>query len=472
MKIALVYPPILNSIQTTLPDFVNENEGYFPPLGIMYLASYLKKYDTECDILAIDAVAERLDHSQIAQKINSFAADIIGISCWTFSLPDSLKVAGEIKKLMPQALICFGGPHVTIYPEETVNFKEVDFAIMGDGEKPFKELVSQLKTGSDLNLVPNIYYKKNGRIHKSIASRRETDLDSLPFPDRTVMPIDRYYSLMDKERPLTTMVTSRGCPFKCTFCFQHDTGWRPRSVANIISEIEHCLELGIKNFFIFDETFTVNKKRVMNICEEIKRRGLKIVWSCRSRVDTIDEEMIDGLADAGCKRISFGVESASGDVLERLNKKIKISQAKAAFRLAKKRNITSLADFMIGCPGEDKPKTYDSIRLAVELDPDYAQFSLFTLFPATKLYEEALRAGVVKSDVWLEYARNPNPAFKPPLWNIYSEEEAKGMLLASYKMFYIRLPYIIKRLSRIKSFDEFRKYRKAGVSLLKAAFRL
>ncbi len=471
MKVALVYPSFSNSIQTTLPEFVNENEGCFPPLGVMYIASYLKKYEKDCDILVIDSVAQKLSRPGIVDKLLSFKPDLVGISCWTFSLIDSLEAAKEIKKRMPDTLICFGGPHATIYPEETLSFEAVDFVITGDGEKPFKELVHQLRGGGDLGLVPNIYYKKDGRLNKSRSSYVEKDLDGLPFPDREATPVGSYYSLMDKERPMTTMVTSRGCPFQCTFCFQQNTGWRYRSVSSIIAEIEHCIGLGIRNFFIFDETFTVNKKRVIGLCDEIKRRKLKIVWSCRSRVDTIDEETIGRLAEAGCRRISFGVESASDEVLTRLNKRINIPQVKEAFRLTKKNGLTCLADFMIGCPGEDKEKAYKSIKLAIELDPDYVQFTLLTLFPATKLYEEALRDGIVKKDVWLEYAKNPKADFLPPIWNTYTAEEAGKILLDAYRMFYMRFSYVLKRLLNLSSFEEFKKYQKAGVGLVKSIFK-
>jgi len=471
MRAAFIYPPFSKSIQTTLPEFVNENEGCFPPLGVIYVASYLKEHEKDCDILVIDSVCEKLDYNGIGEKVSAFSPDIVGISCWTFSLVDALEVAREVKRRKPSTYVCLGGPHVTIYPEETVSFEEVDFVITGDGEKPFAELVRQLKGGGSLSQVPNLYYKEKGKIHKNHTSYSETDLDSLPFPDRTFTPIASYYSIMDRERPVTTMVTSRGCPFQCTFCFQQDTGWRYRSASSIIAEMERCIDLGIKNFFIFDETFTVNKKRVIDLCDEIKKRKLKITWSCRSRVDTIDEEIMDKLKEAGCQRISFGVEAANEAVLKRLDKKIKISQARKVFKWMKNKGLISLADFMIGCPEEDKDKTYETIKLAIELDPDYAQFSLLTLFPATTLYKEALKEGVIKKDVWLEFAKNPNPAFEPPLWNIYSKEEAKRLLAVAYRTFYIRLSYILKRAMKIRSASEFSKYAKAGISLIKSALK-
>jgi len=469
MKIALVFPPVLNSIQTTIPEFINENEGYFPPLGVMYIASYLKKHKDDCDIFVIDSSVEKLNHIQTAQRIVDFGVDIVGLSCWTFSLLDTLAVASQVKRISPATLVCLGGPHVNIYPKETLSMDCVDFVITGDGERPFAKLIDQLKTHYDFAKVPNLHYKKNGRLENSLLKHVEENLDELPFPDRNWTPFQQYYTILDRERPVTTMITSRGCPFKCSFCFQHGTGWRCRSVSNIIDEIQYCTGLGIRNFFIFDETFTVNKQRVIELCDEIKRRYLNITWSCRSRVDTIDEETMGRLKEAGCQRISFGVEAANDDVLRRLNKKIVISQVKRIFKAAKKKRITTLADFMIGCPGEDRKKTYETIKLAVELNPDYAQFCLFTLFPATKLYEEALKEGVVNRDVWLDYAKKPEFDFKPPLWNIYSEEEAKRLLAISYRRFYLRFSYILKRLFSVRSIAQFKTYLKSGIGLIKIA---
>ena len=469
MKIALVYPPFLNSIQTTLPDFVNENEGFFQPLGILYLASYLKWHKKDCEILIIDAAAEGLDHSQIGRRIESFSPDIVGISCWTFSLIDSIKTAREAKARMPHLLVCLGGPHATIYPRETVSFKEVDFVITGDGEYPFAELLRQLSSGRDFDRVPNLYYKKNGNIEKSPLIHIEKNLDGLPCPDRTLVPMKNYHSIIDKGESITTMITSRGCPFQCRFCFQQNTGWRYREIPGIIEEMQQCVSLGIKNFFIFDETFTVNKKRVLSLCDEIIRRKIGINWSCRSRVDTIDEEIMGRLKKAGCSRISFGVESASEKVLKQLNKKINISRVKDVFRLAKKKGLITLADFMIGCPGEDKDATSETVKLALELNPDYVQFSLFTLFPATELYKEALEKGIVKRDVWLEYAKQPDREFKPPLWDIYKEEEARALLIGAYKKFYFRTSYMVTRMLGLRSMNEFNKYFKAGLGLFKDA---
>lgn len=471
MKVALVFPPASNSIEGTCPDFVAANVAHLPPLGIMYIASYLKKHIADLDILVIDSIAEKLDYTQIAQRVVDFGADIVGISCWTFSLIDTLMVAKEIKRLSPSTMICLGGPHINLYAEETISMDCVDFVITGDGERPFAYLIEQLKAARDFASVPNLWYRNNGSIQNSSLTHMEMDLDGLPFPDRNQDSLWRYNTIMDKTKPITTLITSRGCPFDCSFCYNQKSGYRCRSISNVIEEIEYCVSLGIRNFFIFDETFTVDKKRVLGLCNELKARKLDITWNIRSRVDTIDEEAFDALRESGCKCISFGIESAHPDVLKRLNKNITILCAREVFKLAKKKKMRTIADFMIGCPEENIKRTYQTIRLAKELNPDYAQFSLFMLLPATRLYEEALKEKIVKDDVWFDYAHNPRKDFKPPLWNVYSEKKAKKMLIFSYRIFYLRFSYIAKCLFGLRSIEQLKAYFSVGFGLLKAVFR-
>jgi radical SAM superfamily enzyme YgiQ (UPF0313 family) len=232
--------------------------------------------------------------------------------------------------------------------------------------------------------------------------------------------------------------------------------------------MEYCIGLGIRNFFIFDETFTVNKKRILELCSRIKEKSFDIVWSCRARVDTVDEEILDAMKGAGCTRISFGVESASPEVLKLLNKRIDIRQAVKVFDIVRKKKMVSLADFMIACPGEGRAESRATIKLAGKLRPDYVQFSLFTLFPCTKLYDDALEAGTVKGDPWRGYAKNPSPDFKPPLWSIYTENEAVALLNTAYRSFYLRPSYILRRLLSIRSASQAMQYVKAGLSLARA----
>ena len=465
-NISLIYPPFHSSIRTTLPDYIDKSEGVFPPLGIMYLSSYIKKNNPRANVKLIDSVLSGLDYSGIADAVVEHDTAIAGITCWTFSLLDALNTAKEIKKRKSSVKIVLGGPHVNIYPIETMKNEFVDYVIINDGERAFDALVKAIENNSGFENVPNLYYRSDGEIKKSGVSCEETDLDSLPFPDRSSADYREYSSILDNVTPITTLITSRGCPFKCSFCLKDNTGWRARKVESIIEEIKECVNLGIRNFVVFDETFTANKKRTVEFCNALIGGGLGVMWNCRSRVDTIDEDTVELLKKAGCTRISFGVESADEKVLKRLNKNIFLEQVRKVFKKAKAVGMSTLADFMLGCPDETPESTKKTVDFARELDPDYVQFTLFTLLPETKLYAEALERGIVKKDVWREYASNPTVDFKPPLWNNYSEEEALKLLPRAYKRFYVRLSYILTVFKRMRSMKQAVMYFKAAFGLV------
>lgn len=465
-NILLINPPMLNYITTTLPDFAVEEQGYFPPLGLIYIASYLKSKIPDINIKILDCPVGKKNYSDIKREITDFKPDMVGLPAWTFSYLDTLNAAYIAKEVNPCIKVCLGGPHATIFPKETLLQKCVDYIITDEGEYAFYGLIDGLREGKDLSSVPNLGFKANGNININPKSESVKNLDELPFPDRKLTPYESYYSILDKTRPITTMITSRGCPFQCLFCYQKNTGWRSRSPKNIADEIEICVGLGIKNIFIFDETFTVNKKRVLEVCDEILKRKIKIEWDIRSRVDTIDEEMLKALKKAGCKRISFGVESGNRKILNILKKDIDIEAAKKVVNLSKKHGFIVLVDFMLGSPEETKREIDETMDLALKMKPDFVQFSITTALPATELYDMALKEGVIAKDVWQAYALNPTKEFTPPLWNIFSREEALEILNKCYKRFYLRPEYILKKFFKIRSLWELKINAQAALRML------
>ena len=263
------------------------------------------------------------------------------------------------------------------------------------------------------------------------------------------------------------MMTSRGCPYQCIFCDRLGKKFRAASAEYVVKEISACLELGIDHIFFHDDTFTIDKKRVLDICRLLKENSLKIKFSLRSRVNTIDEDIIKALKDAGCVRISFGVESGVQRILKRIKKGITLEQAESAFRLAKKYKIKTLADFMIGHPDETVEDIHETIRFTKRLKPDYVQFSVTTPYPATDLYREGIEMGIIAGDVWRSYAENPTPDFVPPRWEQNIDKETLyEMLHHCYKKFYLSPGFIVKNMIRLSSFAEFKRKAKAGGKIL------
>jgi len=231
--------------------------------------------------------------------------------------------------------------------------------------------------------------------------------------------------------------------------------------------MELCLKMGIEEIFIYDDTFTVDRQRVLDICDEIQKRGLRFIWDVRARINTVDEEVLKKLKAAGCERIHYGVEAGTEKILKILNKGITLEQALKVFKLTKKVGISTFAYFMIGSPTETKEDILESIKFAKKLNPDFVQVTTLTPFPATKIYLDALASGEIKNDYWLEFAKHPVRDFKTPHWTKnLSEEELQKMLTLFYKEFYVRPGYILKQLIQIKSFGELIKKTRAGIKVI------
>ena len=313
MRILLINPPRFNEILADNPAFIDENRGFNPPLGLLYLAGYLKK-KSHHQIFGLDAQVERLNYNvQFRQRIEKINPDAVGITAMTFTLIDVIKTINLVKeaekKLDKKIIIVLGGPHAHLFPKETVDLENIDFVIKGEGEIPFFNLLEALEGRGRLEDIKGLVYKDKGEIIDNPVGDLISNLDELPFPDRNLLPIKKYHSILGGGHIVTTMFTSRGCPFRCAFCDRPHLGkkFRARSANNVVDEIEECLKLGIKEILIYDDTFTVNRQRTFDICEEILKRGLKFIWDIRARVDTVDEEEVkevdgDAEQDTGLTR--------------------------------------------------------------------------------------------------------------------------------------------------------------------------
>lgn len=465
MKALLINPPIHNMIKTNVPQFVDENIGCYPPLGLMYVASYaLRNSDHEINIL--DAQVEDRD---IKEEIERIKPDIIGIQATTFTYIDTLLTAKAAKEVSEEIHVCLGGPHVNIYPLETINLPHVDSLILGEGEATFTALLNALSKKSSLDEIPGLVFKNNGRVINTGPKPFITNLDTLPEPTRNLIPYKKYYSLLTKKSPVTTMISSRGCPYRCLFCDRPHLGkiFRARSPKNVVDEMEKCAELKIEEIFFYDDTFTVNGQRVVEICNEILKRDLKIDWDIRARVDTVNGYLLEKLKEAGCKRIHYGVESGNPQILKILRKDISLAKVKEVFKQTKKLGISTLAYFMLGSPTENADQIEQTINFSLELNPDYAHFSITTPFPGTDLYRMGLDKGILKTDYWKEFAINPTKDFIPEIWEEkLSRDELIDFLKIAYKKFYSRPGYIIKELLRVKSIKELKRKAVAGLKVL------
>jgi anaerobic magnesium-protoporphyrin IX monomethyl ester cyclase len=418
---------------------------------------------------------EGIDYNdEFKKRISAINPDVVGITVMTFTLVDVLKTVEMVraaeKNINKKIFIVLGGPHAHLYPKETVALNGIDFVIKGEGEVPFLSLLEALEGRGNLSQIRGLVYKNGKEIIDNPVSDFIEDLDKLPYPERKLLPVEKYNSILGGGHVVTTMFTSRGCPFQCAFCDRPHLGkrFRMRSPKNVVDEMEECLKLGIEEILIYDDTFTVNKQRALDICGEIIKRGLKFVWDIRARVDTIDEETLAALKKAGCQRIHFGVESGTEKILRALNKGITLNQIEKAFRLARAKGIDTLAYFMIGAPTETREDIYQTIKFAKKIKPDYVHITILTPYPATIIYRQALEQGVIKSDYWREFALHPENGTTTQYWEKeLNREELFDLLNKFYKEFYGRPSYILRQFLKIRSLRDFIKKVKVGFKILK-----
>ena len=469
MKVLFINPPNFNEIMGNNPAIVESERGCNPPLGILYVAANTVKH-TGHNVEVIDTQAEGLSYEALEERIKSSAPDVVGITAMTFTILDVMNTVKIVKKHFPEAKVVLGGPHVHIYPDETIKIEGVDYLVRGEGEYAFVELLGAMGDEEELKKITGIVFEAaDGTIVNTGVRPLIDDLDELPFPALDLVPYEKYNSLLARRSPAVTTFTSRGCPFPCTFCDRPQLGkqFRYRSAKSVVDEMEEDTKRGIHEFLVYDDTFTVHKKRTMEICDEIVRRGLDVGWDIRSRVDTVNEEMLKALAKAGCRGIHYGIESGTDKILSVLKKKITIPKAKEVFDMTKREGMQVLAYFMIGCPTETEEDIMETLRVSRYLKPDYIHLTIFTPFPATQLYFDGLAQGVIERDHWREFAANPTSDFTPPHWSEnFTREELQALLRKGYKDFYTRPSYIIKGLSKIRTFEELRRKVKAGMKVI------
>ena len=467
MKVLLINPPSLNEMVGNNPEIIESERGHNPPIGLLYLAAYLDAHSNHT-VEVLDTQVEEFSYKQLETELKSRSFDVAGITAMTLTMIDVIKTIELIEKVNPNGRIVIGGPHPHIFPEETIQLKNVDYLVLGEGEIPFNELLDHMDDFKALKSVKGLVFIENGQIIKTGFREYLKDLDQLPIPARHLTPYQKYSSLLAKRTPVTIMITSRGCPFRCTFCDRPQLGklFRPHSAQYVVNEMQACTEMGIHEFLIYDDTFTVQRQRVIEICDEILNRNLDVGWDIRSRVDTIDREMLKKLKRAGCRGIHYGVEAGTPMVLKTLNKGINLEKVEEIFKMTRQEGLLTLGYFMIGNPTETRDDILQTFKLTRKLNADYIHLTILTPFPGTQLYLNGLKNNIFKKDIWREYAQNPDPLFVPPHWDEhFTLPELKELLVKGYKSFYTRPDYILRKIKQVNSLAELKRKAMAGLKV-------
>jgi radical SAM superfamily enzyme YgiQ (UPF0313 family) len=434
------------------------------PIGLAYIAANLKKNGFSVEIL--DCQVHDFGFEILKKKILEGKPCMVGLTATTPMIHSALHVARMVKKISPETNVVLGGCHASFLSEEIVKKPCIDVVARGEAEVTAVFLARALKEKTPLSGVKGIAYKENGVVKVTEPREFVDNLDELPFPARELLPIGKYRPQLDMviRSPVRVLMTARGCPFNCFFCGgRYITGKRYRyySTGKVIEEIELLVNrYGARQLIFLDDNFVVNRKRTKEVCEAMIKKGLhkKLVWACESRVDGVTPEILKLMHDAGCRIVSYGIETSSQRLLNVLKKDITVDQIKNAVRWAKEAGLECRATFMLGIPTETRDDSLATIEFAKSLGLDRAKFSLATPYPGTEFYEMA--KGQLGGRDWTEY--NTMSGFTENDVIYVAEgrtaEELEEIQRRAMREFYLRPKVLFKLLSSIRSIQQVRDY--------------
>jgi anaerobic magnesium-protoporphyrin IX monomethyl ester cyclase len=456
MKIVFVFPPKTKFFWANNEIFkrIDEESGHYPSLGLLYVATYVKE-NTPHTVSVIDCPTEAMDYASLEERLRREQPDIIGIYGCTQYVFDMLKTARTAKRSCPRSVVVAGGPHIVDFPRESIAEPALDYCVYGEGEIAFKELTDSLDRASEPEKIPGVISRKNA--HQDHVLQKVDDIDALPFPDRTLLPVNKYRSFITYDNPITTMMTSRGCSFNCYYCSNIERGQkvRMRSAHNVVEEITEVLRLGIKDIVFFDENFTFDPARVLDICDELIAKRLKVRWHCRSRADMkLDDAVLRKMNAAGCRMIQFGVDAGTQRLQQVINKRLDLEKVRRVVRRAKDAGILVYGNFMLGHPTETKEEMLQTIDFAVRNDFDYVSFSIFDPLPGSVFYLQGLENGIIPKDYWREYVKNPEEFVADYFWPEHDKNMLNAMYQYAIRSFYLRPSYVWKALAMRQSFKQ------------------
>lgn len=422
----------------------------YPPLGMCYISAVLKKENYE--VKMIDQAAKGLSLHEIVSWIKKIDPDVLGFSTLTASGSgiSAAITSKEAKEWNPNMQIVFGNRHATVNAYKILNkYPYIDICVRDEGEYTFLELIKALEKNSSLKDIKGITYRANGQIKRNEKRELIKDLDVLPFPDRKSLNFNykgTYANLEFAPEGFTSMVSSRGCPYKCSFCYgSRSSGFRTRSADNIIEEILYLESEGFSYVNFVDDNFTFSKKRVIKLCQLMRKNKVDMNWICEGRVNQVSDEMLKEMQRANFRIMCYGVESANQRILDYYNKGITPQQSILAIRKARKAKIPFLlSSFIVGAPGETFEEIYNTLKFAQKLDIDFPLFNLLGTMPGTDIWDEMVDKGLIDEDKYWEegvHISDIDPNGVPT-------EEISNLILMMLKKFFGNPKYIYKTFLR------------------------
>ena len=396
MKTALVYP-------YTKKLFTGCN----PPISLLYLAAALQQAGE--DVIVLDVDEGPSTEEDLLERLRQYDPDLVGIPLFSSALPAGYRFFKMLKDRGSRWKILIGGPHATARAQDTLDvFDGCDFVLRGESERSLVDLVATLAGEGRFHEVKGLSYIERGRAVHNPDADPVPDLDEIPFPARDLL-LSAYekktYWRIGHRGTTDVMITSRGCPYDCNFCFRISRKYRIRSPENIIQELRAIHAMGTRSVHIMDDLFVYNKPRLLRILEMVKGENLKIKMKVRARVNFIDEEVLAAMKDAGVRSIVYGIESGSQKMLDLMNKRTTVEMNYRAIELTKKAGLQCYADMFLGYPGETPETIVETERLLLKARPTAVNMAVMYPLPNTRVYQEAKRQGTLRDDWDIHGAR-------------------------------------------------------------------
>lgn len=443
-----------------------------PPLGIATIAAYVEQQGYSVKIL--DAFALGYSFDQIEEEVKKIQPRVILVGSMTASHKAALQIMGRAKQQNPELIVICGGPHVTNLPESTIMKPYVDYLVINEGEETTLELLDAVfkKKNIPPKDIKGIIYKENGVMKSTEKRPFIVKLDNVPMPAYHLLPMDAYkaYGWLDEGRKFSTMITSRGCPFKCSFCissknFMH--WWRPRSAEKVFEEI-HLLynKYGIRHIYFQDDEFLVDHNRIKKLADMITENKLDLIWECLSRVNHIDEDLLKDMARSGCKSVLYGIETGYEDGFKKINKPITLEMVERAVHLTQKYGIMVKATFIIGFPWESEKEIKQTIRFAKKLNADITFINTLNPYPGSYIYQEIvdnnLFVGV--GDNWEHHiSHGTTPVIKT---KHLTDKQLQYWTGRAYLSVYMRPKFLYRKLRQMRNMTDLKRNVRSGVALM------
>jgi len=464
LRIALVFPTFLDADLASHQDNARFL-GAIPPLSLGYVAAVLR--DEGADMLVLDCPTLGMGLTRAVDVVKAFNPDYIGFTLatvdWLCSLEWMQRMHREIG-----ADIVVGGIHMECYPAETLTHECIKLGLVGHADIALVDLLETDQAGGDLSRIPGAVFRDaDGEVIVVDEQARPNQEGDMPWPARELLPYQQHFSIVSTETHFTAAMSNFGCPYRCEFCILRGDALRQRSAKSVVDEMEYCYrELGIREIDFFDPVFTIRRDRVFEICDDLERRKLDgLIWSIRARTDALDQTLLDRMWETGCRRICYGIESGSNEILRRVDKRMRSTEhIGEVIRATKKRGYEVLAFVMIGNPLEDRRSVGMTRRMLTSLPIDLVQIASLFPLPKTPIYEEIVRNTGV--DYWREHTLHSTPVH--PVVRLdtdLDDDDLAHLVTETYMHFYFRPKFAKFALGRLTQPAQLRRGLEAAAGI-------